>query len=364
MKVALIGLSNSGKTTLFNAISGMNLETQIYPTIIEKPHISVVKVPDERLYKIADIFKPKKITPASIELIDYIGLTKGDFEQNKKVFELIKDVDAIVYVIRAFEDDSIIHPFGKINPALDLETIELELIFADLELIEKRIERINLSIKQGKKINESEKTLMITFKEYLSNEISLRDIPLNDEQLLEIRHLQFLSIKPIVIVLNVSERDLKSNIVEDYINSIHNYLYKKNKIIKSIIPIACKLEMEISQLSNSDAMLFLNDLGIDKPVSQKLIQECFNILNLITFFTYAGDEVKAWSVKKGTTAIKAAGKVHSDIERGFIKAEVISFDEFIKFGDINTLKNKGLLRLEGKNYEIKDGDIVYFRFNI
>lgn len=364
MKVALIGISNSGKTTLFNAITGMNIETQIYPTIIEKPHIGVVKVPDERLYKIADIFKPKKITPASIEIIDYIGLTKGDIEQNKKVFELIKDVDAIVYVIRAFEDDTIIHPYGKIDPLSDLKTIELELIFADLELIEKRIERINLSLKQGKKINESEKNILITFKEYLSNEISLRDIPLNDEQLLEIKHLQFLSIKPMVIVLNVSEKKFNSDILKDYINSIHNYQHKINKTIKPIITISCKLEMELSQLSYNDAILFLNELGIDKPASQKLIQECYNILNLITFFTYAGDEVKAWSIKKGTPAIKAAGKIHSDIERGFIKAEVISYDEFIKFGDINILKGKGLLRLEGKNYEIKDGDIVHFRFNI
>jgi len=364
MKIALIGLANSGKTTLFNAITGMTIETQTYPTVIEKPHIAVVKVPDERLYKIADIFKPKKTTPATIEYLDYIGLTKGDIEQNKKVFELIKNVDAVVYVIRLFEDDSIIHPFGEINPVSDLETIELELIFADLELVEKRLDRINLNIKQGKKINESEMNLMITLKEYLNNEISLKDISLDEKQLLEIRHLQFLSLKPYIIVLNISEKDLKSSKLSDYKNSIYNYLNKKNRRQIPIMTICCKLEMEISQLEQQDAMQFLQDLGIDKPASHKLIQECFNMMNLITFFTYAGDEVKAWAIKKGTPAIEAAGKIHSDIERGFIKVEVISFEDFIKDGNIHNLRAKGLIHLEGKNYIIKDGDIVHFRFNV
>ena len=359
MKVAIIGLSNSGKTTVFNALTGQNIDITIYPTTSGEPHMGIVKVPDSRLDKLAEIFRPKKTTNASIEYIDYIGLTKGNTEQNRKVFDLIKGVDAIVHVVRVFEDNAVVHPIGNVDPLRDIETIELELIFGDLEFVEKRLERMEEGAKKGKKPDESEKKLLIKCKDFLHREILLRDVTFNGEEQNSMKPLQFLSTKPEILVLNIEEKDLNA----EYIKKLQLSILNRYPSL-SVLPLCGKIEMEIAQLSPDDAKLFLDDLSLKEPASNKLIKVCYDTLGFISFFTYVGNEVRAWTITKGMDAQKAAGKVHSDIERGFIRAEVISFDDFISVGSIHAAKEKGLLRLEGKTYEVKDGDIINFRFNV
>ncbi len=359
MKVGIIGLSNTGKTTVFNALTGQNLETPIYPATTGDAHRGIVKVPDLRLDKLSEIFKPKKTTHATIEYIDYIGITKGDMEQNRKVFDLIKDVDAIVHVIREYIDDTVIHPLGNIDPLRDIETIELELIFGDLEFVEKRLERMEQGAKRGKRLDESEKKLILKCKEKLENEFALRNVEFHEEEIRTMRPLQFLSTKPEVLVLNIGEKDLHSEHIERLRSSI-----RARYSTLPFLSMCGKMEMEIAQLSPDDAQLFLNDLGIEEPASNKVIRTCYELIGFISFFTYVGDEVRAWTITKGLGAQKAAGKVHSDIERGFIRAEVISFEDFMSVGSMHAAREKGLLRLEGKTYEVKDGDIINFRFNV
>lgn len=364
LKIAIIGLSNSGKTTIFNALTRQNLETTIYPTTTGEPNISIVKVPDSRVDRLSEIFKPKKTTYATVEYIDYIGLTKGDIQQNRKVFDLIKDADAIVHVARAFEDERVLHPLGEVAARRDTEVVELEMIFADLELIEKRLEKMEHDAKKGRKIDEMEKKLLLKCKGSLEKEIALRGIEFTDEEQKAMRHLQFLSIKPEVVVLNIGEKDLNTDKERFFCEEVERYFRERYKGSFSILSICGKLEMELGELSSQEAKAFLDELNIKEPVRDRLIQTSYSLQSLISFFTYAGDEVRAWTIPRGTEALKAAGKVHSDMERGFIRAEVISFDEFIKCGDIHTAREKGLLRLEGKTYEVKDGDIINFRFNI
>ena len=359
MKLGIIGLSNAGKTTIFNALTGQDLETPVYAATAGEPHVAVVKVPDARLARLSEIFNPKKTTYATIEYIDYIGITKGDLDQNRRVFDLIKDVDATVHVIREFADDSVIHPLGARDPLRDTETVELELIFGDLEFVEKRLERMELAMKRGKKPDESEKRLVLKCKEKLEGGIPLRNVEFNEQDLLAMRHMQFLSTKPEVMLLNIEEKDLHSERIEVMKDSLHAR-YRP----LPVLAMCGKIEMEIAQLSPEDADLFLKDLGIGEPASNMVIRTCYEILGLVSFFTYAGDEVRAWTIPKGSGAQRAAGKVHSDIEKGFIRAEVISFEEFLTVETMHHAREKGLLRLEGKTYEVKDGDIINFRFNV
>ncbi len=369
MKVGIIGLSNSGKTTVFNALTGQNLETTTYPTTSGDPAIGTVKVPDARLDKLSVIFKPKKTTHATVEYIDYIGLTKGDMNQNRKVFDLIKDVDAIAHVVRSFENDAVLHPMNSVNPLRDLEIVELELIFGDFELIEKRLQRMEEATKKGKKPDESEKKLLLKCKDALEKEIPLRDIDFTEEEQKAMKHLQFISTKPELIVFNIGENDLNTEKPGSLQNAAERYFKDKYKNLSLVtrhlsLSFCGKIEMEIALLPHEDAKLFLDDLGIEEPALNRLIHVCYNVLGLISFFTYVGDEVKAWTIPKGTNALTAAGKIHSDIERGFIRAEVISFEDFFNVGNIHAAKEKGILRLEGKTYEVKDGDIINFRFNV
>jgi len=360
MKIAIIGLSNSGKTTVFNALTGMNIEATVYATVTGEPNIGVVKVPDARIDTLSGIFKPKKTTNAAIEYIDYIGLTKGDVKQNRKVFDLIKDVEAIVHVVRAFDEESVIHPLGNTDPTRDIETLELELIFGDLDLVEKRLARMQESQKKsGKKPDESEKKLLLKCQEFLMKETALRDVEFTEEELKAMRALQFMSTIPKVIVLNISEKDLASDHAKDLRSSVP----ERHQSIP-VLTLCGKIEMEIAQLPPEEKGLFLEELKIDEPASNKLINTCYQMLGLISFLTVGEDEVRAWTIRKGTDAVTAAGKVHSDIARGFIRAEVISYADFISSGTMQAAKEKGLLRLEGKTYEVKDGDIINFRFNV
>jgi ribosome-binding ATPase len=359
VKVAIIGLSNTGKTTVFNALTGQHIETTMYPTTSGESHLGIVKVPDPRLDRLSEIFRPKKTTHATIEYIDFIGLTKGDVKQNRQVFDLIKDADAIMHVVRLFSDDSVIHPLGSINAPRDIETIELELIFGDLVFVEKRLEKMEEAVKQGKKPDESEKKLLFKCRDILIKETPLRNAEFTTDDLLAMRPLQFLSIIPEIVVLNFGEQDIRSGEEKNLLKELSACYHSL-----SFLSLCGQIEMEIAHLSPADKKMFLDDMGLNEPAAYKLIHSCYERLGLISFFTYAGDEVKAWTVKKGTPAQKAASKVHSDIERGFIRAEVISFDDFVSAGDIHTARGKGILRLEGKTYEVKDGDIINFRFNV
>ncbi len=361
MKIAIIGLANSGKTTIFNALTGQNLETTVYPTLNIEPHIGMVRVPDSRIDMLADIFKPKKTTFATVEYIDYIGLTRGDMQQNRKVFDLIKDADALVHVVRGFVDDSVLHPLDEGNPRSDAETLELEMIFGDLDLVDKRLQRMEEGMKRGKKPDEAEKRLLLRCKELLEAEKPLRDIEFSEDEQKAMRHLQFMSVKPEVVVINVSEADLNSGKTEAMTADLRG-CYQGNTV--SVLTLCGKIEMEIAQLPPEEARAFLDDLGIEEPARNRLIHVSYDLLGLISFLTCGEDEVRAWTIRKGMIAQKAAGRIHSDIERGFIRAEIVAYDDFIAHGGMSGAREKGLLRLEGKTYEVKDGDIINFRFNV
>jgi len=361
VKIAITGLANSGKTTLFNALTGQNLETTIYATLVAEPHLGVVKVPDARIEKLTEIYKPKKTAYATVEYVDYIGLTKGDAEQNRKVFDLVKDVDAVVHVIRGFEDETVVHPLGGVDPKRDAETIELEMIFGDLELVDKRLERMEQGAKRGKKPDEAEKKLLLKCKEFLEDEKALRDVEFSDEEQKAMSHLQFMSIKPEVVVVNVGEKDVNSDKTAGTVSALQSFFSGKRV---RVLGLCGKIEMEIAQLPSEEATAFFDDLGIKEPALNKLIHVSYDLLGLISFLTSGEDEVRAWTIMKGMNAQKAAGKIHSDIERGFIRAEVISYEDFISCGSMSTAREKGLLRLEGKTYEVRDGDIINFRFNV
>jgi hypothetical protein len=362
LKIAIAGLGNSGKTTIFNALTGLSLETTIYATVASEPHTGVVKVPDARIERLVEIYKPKKTTYATVEYIDYIGLTRGDIDQNRKVFDLIKDADAVVHVIRGFGDESIVHPLGNIDPQRDAETVELEMIFGDLELVDKRLERMEQGAKRGKKPDEAEKKLLMKCKEALEAEKPLRDIEFTDDELKAMSHLQFMSIKPEVILLNVAEADINSDSAAAVVSDIRALFQGKQVTVMSLCG---KIEMEIAQLPADEARAFLEDLGIKEPALNRLIRVSYQLLGLISFLTSGEDEVRAWTINNGMNAQKAAGRIHSDIERGFIRAEVVSYEDFIAHGgSMSAARDKGLLRLEGKTYGVRDGDIINFRFNV
>jgi ribosome-binding ATPase len=365
MKLAITGLSNSGKTTVFNALTGQEIETTTYATVSGEPHYGVVKVPDERVDRLAEIFKPKKVTHAVVEYVDYIGLTKGDLAQNSKVFDLIKDADAMVHVVRAFESDSVPHPLNSVDPLRDIETVELECIFGDLEFADKRLERMEDGAKRGKKPNEAEKKLVLKLKESLEKEKPLRIVAFDEEELKIMKNFQLASTRPEIIVLNVGEGDLASGRAQKLLEEVSEYINQKGLSETTRAVALCgNIEMEIAQLPSEEAKAFLDDLGITEPALNKLIRESYSLLGLISFLTAGEDECRAWTIKKGLAAQPAAGKVHSDIERGFIRAETVGYDDFIADGSMSAARDKGHLRLEGKTYEVKDGDIINFRFNV
>jgi len=360
MKIAIIGFSNSGRTTVFNALTGQAVETAAYPTIEGEPHFGVVNVPDDRLTRLSEIYKPKKTTHATVEYIDYLGLTKGDPRQNEKVFRTIKDADALLHVVRAFEDPAVPHPLGGVDPLRDLAYLEAELILGDLDLVEKRLARMEEGRKKGKKPNEAEAAVLLKCKEALENEVPLRNFDFSGDELKDIRHLEFVSIKPQVVVFNVSEDYLKERK-----NEAEVLLARAGEMLKGeALALSGKIEMELAQLPPEEAGAFLEELGIAEPARERLIRACYRLLELISFFTVGEDECKAWTIRKGTTALKAAGKIHSDIEKGFIRAEVVHFDDFIKAGGMAGARKEGLLRLEGKTYVVRDGDIINFRFAV
>ena len=358
MKIAITGLPNSGKTTIFNALTRQNIETTVYPSTASHVHVGTVRVPDSRVIKLSEIFKPHKTTLATIEYIDVPGILPGNKENNREVFDHIKDVDALVQVVRVFEDDAIMHPFGSINAFRDIATFQSEIIFQDFELVDKRLERIEEARKKAKKTSDQEKALLQRCKNALEEEIPLETLTFSDEEMLTMRHLQFFSTKRQIAVLNVHENALTSGKI-----SIEDEIRQKYQNL-TVQALSGKVEMEIAQLPEEESLEYLEAMGIDEPALNKLIRLCYTMLNRISFLTVGKDEVRAWTVPAGIEAQKAAGKIHSDIEKGFIRAEVVSYNDYMSTGGMVQAKEKGLVRLEGKQYKIQDGDIINFRFNV
>lgn len=349
MRIALTGFSNSGKTTIFNAMTHQKIDTSPHITPPNIIHKGILNVDDPRLRKISELVKPKKTTFATVECIDTAGFLKNNPTHNSKIIKEINDVDALIYVLRGFDEPSAAYQFDIIDPLRDFNELEYELLMIDLDLVTKRIERIDEQKKKGQKINEKEKEVLEFLREHLEGGQSLRTADIRDEQLLEIRHLNFLTLKPAFAVINLDEK------------SFNEGKFKDTEFIR----ICGILESDIGQLPEEEISSFLEAMGIDEPVNKKIIRKAYEILDYISFFTAGPQEVKAWSIKKGTKAVQAAGKIHSDIQRGFIRAEVISYEDFISLEcDFNLARQKGVLRLEGKDYEVKDGDIINFRFKI
>ncbi|MGB9709931.1 MAG: redox-regulated ATPase YchF [Thermodesulfovibrio sp.] len=349
MKIALTGFFNSGKTTIFNALTTQKIETSSYPTPADIFHRGVLHVDDPRLRKVSEIVNPKKTTFAQVECIDVAGLIKDNPTHNSKVIKQLMDADALIYILRGFDNLSVPYQFDKIDPLRDLTELEYELIMLDLDLVIKRIERMVENKKKGQKINEAEMEILEILKNHLENGQSLRTIKITDEELKQIRHLNFLTLKPAFAVINADEKSFNERRFKD----------------ADFLTICGSLESEIIQLPQDEISNFLDAMGIDEPVSKKIVRKAYEILDYISFFTAGPQEVRAWSIKKGTKAVDAAGKIHSDIQRGFIRAEVISYNDFVCVnGDLNLARQKGLLRLEGKEYEVKDGDIITFRFKV
>jgi len=366
MKLALIGLANSGRTTLLNALAGLALETQPYPTTEGEPHRAIVKVPDARIDALAQIYAPKKTTYATVEYGDFLGLIKGDAAQNRRVFEFFKDADALVHVVRAFPDEGVLHPLETVDPLRDFTAVEEELILADLELVEKRLERMEEGRRKGKPPDEAERKILLRVKEILDAEQPLRHTVFTAEELKATSHLQFVSAKPLLPVINVAEEDLAGPRRAAWEAGLAERLARYPEHNRPV-PLFCsaKIEMEIAELPPEEAAVFLADLGIAESARVALIRASYALLGLISFLTAGEDECRAWTIPRGMSAQKAAGKVHSDIERGFIRAETVSYDDFMKAGgDMVKVKAAGAARLEGKTYEIRDGDIINFKFNV
>ena len=364
MKIGIVGLPNVGKSTLFNSITKAGAECANYPFCTIEPNVGVVAVPDERVEKLAKIYNPQKVTNAIVEFVDIAGLVKGASKGEglgNKFLSHIREVDSIVQVVRCFENSNIVHVDGNVNPIRDIETINLELIFADLETIEKRIDRAKKMLKADKKYQFEIDTLE-KVKQILDSGKCARTIEYTDEEKEVLKDCFLLTIKPVLYVANISENDLDNLEENNYVDEVKKYAESEKA---EVIPLCVKIEEELSSLEKDEKSEMLEALGLKESGLDKLIKASYRLLGLISFLTAGEPEVRAWTIKKGTKAPQAAGKIHSDIERGFIKAEVISFDDFMKSsGSMVQAKESGLVRSEGKEYIMQDGDIVLFKFNV
>jgi GTP-binding protein YchF len=360
MKIAIIGLANSGKTTVFNALTRGTAETTAYASGQLEPNLATVKVPDPRLDVLARMFNPKKNTPADVQYVDVGGLSSGARQSGglpPALLNFIGGADALLHVARAFDDEAVAHPEGSVDLARDVEAVDLELAFSDLGIIERRLSKLNAEIgkmsSKDRELRAAERDLLLKLQAGLESGLPIRDIELNEEEQRVLRGYQFLTAKPLLLVLNIGEGQ---------ITSPPAFAYQHQK--SDVVALCGKVEAELAQLDDEDARAFMDDLGITAAARDRVIASSYDLLGLLSFLTAGPDEVRAWTIRRNTPAVEAAGAIHTDIQRGFIRAEIVAYDDLVKAGGMTEAKKAGAVRLEGKTYIVKDGDVCHFLFNV
>ena len=365
MKLGIVGLPNVGKSTLFNSLTKAGAESANYPFCTIDPNVGIVAVPDERLKLLGDMYHSKKVTPAVIEFVDIAGLVKGASKGEglgNQFLSNIREVDAIVHVVRCFEDENVVHVDGSVNPLRDIETINLELIFADLEVLERRIARVSRGARNDK-LQAKELDLLKAVQEMLEDgKPASGYVPKDEEEAAVFKTLNLLTAKPVIYAANVSEDELADDGADNAgVQAVRAYAEETGS---EVFAVCAKIEAEIAELDDEEKQLFLEDLGLKESGLEKLIRASYSLLGLMSFLTAGEDETRAWTIRKGTKAPQAAGKIHSDFERGFIKAEVVNYKDLLEQGSLAAAREKGLVGMEGKDYVVQDGDVILFRFNV